>query len=276
MARRTEPEPDHTTPRPEGWISGRRRPPRRWLSKVFARLNRILDRLPPGRWLHRWAQRRLEFTDVRVTLQRGHADLAGLRIAFLSDIHAGSYMNEKDLCHLFRRVAELEPDIVCLGGDLINTRECEIMMYSAATAPWFRDEPLRRRLLLALPLIDQLYLVNVARFEQGDLGRRERQAHWVGGALVLCGTWVTSQTVAIFFGAGLPESFGLDLAAPLALVGLLAMSVKERPAIAAAAVAGLVAVVGVGLPFRAAVLVAAMSGVVAGLYAGDSPPKEAS
>ncbi len=165
------------------------------------------------------------------------------------------------------------PLMIVVSALVINAR---IMMYSAATAPWFRDEPMRRRLLLALPLIDQLYLVNVARFEQGDLGRRERQAHWVGGALVLCGTWVTSQTVAIFFGAGLPESFGLDLAAPLALVGLLAMSVKERPAIAAAAVAGLVAVVGVGLPFRAGVLVAAMSGVVAGLYAGDSPPKEAS
>ena len=146
-----------------------------------------------------------------------------------------------------------------------------------------RDGPLVPRraatgvgLLLAIPLIDQLYLVNVARFEQCDLGRRERQAHWVGGALVLCGTWVASQTAAIVFGAGLPEGSGLGLAAPLALVGLLAMSVKERPAVAAAAVAGLVAVVGVGLPFQASILVAGVSGVVAGVYAGDSSSKEAS
>lgn len=96
----------------------------------LALLNRGLDLLPPGRWLHRVLQRQLQFSEVKVPLRRAAAaGLSGLRIAFLSDIHAGSYLNEKDLCRLFARVAEKQPHLVCLGGDLINTREREILMY---------------------------------------------------------------------------------------------------------------------------------------------------
>lgn len=95
-------------------------------------MNRTLDSLPPGRWLHRILQRSLCFTDVDVPLCRGHRELDGLRIAFLSDIHAGSYMNEDDLCRIFTKVADRKPDLVCLGGDLINTRDREILYYRKA------------------------------------------------------------------------------------------------------------------------------------------------
>ena len=123
---------DRETPRPRGWLSGRRPRLRRWMSVVTGAINRALDRLPPMRWLHRRAQRRLQFTDVRVELRRGGVGLDGLRIAFVSDIHAGSYMDQDDLCALFDAVARQDPDLICLGGDLINTRECEIEMYAAA------------------------------------------------------------------------------------------------------------------------------------------------
>lgn len=102
------------------------------MSIVTAAINRFLDLLPPARWLHQLAQRRLQFTDVPVNLRRGDAGLDGLRIAFISDIHAGSYMNQQDLNKLFDAVARHRPDLVCLGGDLINTRECEIEMYREA------------------------------------------------------------------------------------------------------------------------------------------------
>ncbi len=84
--------------------------------------------------MHQWVQRGLEFTEVDVPLRRGGAGLDGLRIAFVSDMHAGSYMNQRDLIDLFTRVAKHEPDLVCLGGDLINTREREIHMYREALA----------------------------------------------------------------------------------------------------------------------------------------------
>jgi hypothetical protein len=67
-------------------------------------------------------------------------------------------MSATDLQRIFARVAEQQPDLVCLGGDMINTREREILM--------FRD---------ALPLIDPplgIYAVpgNHDHFWGQDLG----------------------------------------------------------------------------------------------------------
>jgi predicted branched-subunit amino acid permease len=153
------------------------------------------------------------------------------------------------------------PLVVVVSALILNAR---ILMYGAALAPSFREERLRRRLLLALPLIDQLYLVCAPRFERGDLDREGRQKYYAGAATLLVATWVGSQTVGLIAGVRLPAELGLHLAAPLALAGLLAKSVSERPAVVAASTAALVAVVGVGLPFQSVVLVAALTGVAAG------------
>jgi predicted branched-subunit amino acid permease len=155
------------------------------------------------------------------------------------------------------------PVLIVVSALLINAR---LVLYSAAMAPWFREESLARRLALATPLIDQLYFTAAPRFERGDLDRRGRQAYWVGAAGVLVAGWVTAQTVAILAGATLPEGVGLHMGAPLALAGLLAKSTVGRPAVAAAVAAAVVAVVGVGLPFHSAVLVSAVAGVAAGTF----------
>ena len=101
------------------------------MSRASAAINRALDWLPLGRLLHAHV-RHLDFTEVTVQVTRGHRGLDGLRIAFLSDLHAGSFMNEDELCAIFEAVNEHAPDLVCLGGDLINTRECEILYYRRA------------------------------------------------------------------------------------------------------------------------------------------------
>jgi predicted MPP superfamily phosphohydrolase len=94
-----------------------------------AAINRSLDLLPPGRWLHRRIHRRLELSDLTLLLRDGIDDLHGLRIAFVSDVHAGSFLDENDLVRLFGRIQAAEPDLVLLGGDLINTREREILLF---------------------------------------------------------------------------------------------------------------------------------------------------
>ncbi|MEZ5966901.1 MAG: metallophosphoesterase [Planctomycetota bacterium] len=116
-------------PIPVGPLTGRRTWWRRWASIAAAGLNRAVDRLPPGRWLHARAQRQLEVHFFDVALRRGGRGLDGMKLAFLSDLHAGSCMDERDLCRIFARVMETAPDAVCLGGDLINTREREILLY---------------------------------------------------------------------------------------------------------------------------------------------------
>lgn len=121
-------------PRPSGPLSGKRTRLRRFVATLVAWFNRGLDRLVVGHWLHRWVQRRLTMTDLQLSLRPGHEGLDGLRIAFVSDVHAGSFLGEQDLVQIFRRIAAAEPDLVLFGGDLINTRDREILLFKKAFA----------------------------------------------------------------------------------------------------------------------------------------------
>ena len=40
----------------------------------------------------------------------------GLRMLFISDIHAGPFVSTKALAHSFRRLLETEPDVILVGG----------------------------------------------------------------------------------------------------------------------------------------------------------------
>jgi predicted branched-subunit amino acid permease len=144
---------------------------------------------------------------------------------------------------------------------LINSR---FVLYSAALAEWFRHEPRRRRLWLAFPLVDQLYVVCTERFAAGDLDRAQRRAYYVGGAMVLAVGWVTTQGIATLFAASIPSPELLQIAAPLAFVGLLAATVKDRAALVAALVAGAAALAGPVIPSHLGLLAAIVLGVLVG------------
>ena len=152
------------------------------------------------------------------------------------------------------------PVVIVASALLINLR---ILLYSASLAPWFTGVRLRMRLLLATSVIDQTHFVAVPRFERGDLDRRGRVAYYTGASIWLVSAWLASQAVAMVLGAELPESARLDMAAPLALIGLLAKSVGTRPSAVAAAVGVGVVTVGAGLPFHSATLVATVAGITA-------------
>jgi predicted branched-subunit amino acid permease len=154
------------------------------------------------------------------------------------------------------------PLVIVLSALMINLR---LLLYSASLAPWFRGEPLRRRLLLAVPVVDQLHFTCAPRFERGDLDAGARRAYYAGAAAWLATAFCVTQAAAILVGARVPESVGLDVAAPLALAGLLAKSSADGRSIVAATVAAAVTVVGVALPFRSAVLVAAVAGIAGGV-----------
>lgn len=116
-------------PSPRGPLSGKRTALRRGVAMATAAFNRLLDRLPIGHWLHRRIHRRLELPELTLWLRDGVPGLDGLRIAFLSDVHAGSFLGVEDLTRVFERVQDAAPDLVLFGGDLINTREREILLF---------------------------------------------------------------------------------------------------------------------------------------------------
>ena len=122
---------DRTVPMPVGLFSGKRTWMRRLLSYGTAAVNRAVDLLPIGRLLHRRIQRALVLSELDLPLQPRSFALDGLRIAFLTDLHAGSFMDEDDLLRICERVAARRPHLVLFGGDLINTRERELLLLRA-------------------------------------------------------------------------------------------------------------------------------------------------
>ena len=122
-------EKGRQAPPPRGPLSGKRTLLRRWLAAGLALLNQLVDRIPFSHFLHGLSLRRLEICQVRMGVLAPGSSLDGFTIAFLSDLHAGSCLNEADLCDIFSQVSSLSPDLVCFGGDLINTREREILLF---------------------------------------------------------------------------------------------------------------------------------------------------
>ena len=104
------------------------------VSRAMAVVDRLCDRLPPCRWLHARAQAAMQIHVVDIPLRRGGPGLDGLKIAFLSDLHAGSCLDEQGLAAVFARVMAQAPDLICFGGDLINTRPREIELFRAPLA----------------------------------------------------------------------------------------------------------------------------------------------
>ncbi len=97
-------------------------------------VSRFLDHFRVCHAMHSAQLRNLDFTDVPLRLPAEHAGLDGLKLAFLSDLHAGAFMRAPELERLFERVMAQEPDLVCFGGDLINTRAEELRHYDRALA----------------------------------------------------------------------------------------------------------------------------------------------
>ncbi|MEO0479380.1 MAG: metallophosphoesterase [Planctomycetota bacterium] len=111
---------------------------RHWVWEAFdevaIRANRILDRIPVFRMAHDRVLRGMEVVEIELDVPKSQAGLDGLRLAFASDLHAGSYLDEKRISNLFGRIRMLEPDLLCLGGDLVNSRLKEVKLYERALA----------------------------------------------------------------------------------------------------------------------------------------------
>ena len=106
-----------------------RRYAQRVLSVALGALNRGLDRVPFARAMHRRVLARLEMPEIDLPLRSGCAGLDGLRIAFVTDVHAGSFLGEREVAAIFDQVQAQDPDLVLFGGDLINTRARVILLF---------------------------------------------------------------------------------------------------------------------------------------------------
>ncbi len=158
-------------------------------------------------------------------------------------------------------VADGTPTIVVVLTILVvNLRH---LLYSANLAPHLSKLSRPWKLALSWLLTDEAFAMTTVRYQK----HQGPNTHWymLGTGLALWVSWQVSTAVGILLGTKIPESWSLDFALPLTFMALLAPTLIDRPAWAAALGAGLVSLLLVSLPYKLNLLIGALIGVSAGL-----------
>lgn len=171
-----------------------------------------------------------------------------------------------------RLITQSVPDaIVVLAALLVNARH---ILYSASLAPYLDGLDRRWRWLLAYLLTDEAYATAITRYRApGPPAHR----HWffLGSGFTLWFAWQIATIAGVSVGAAVPDSWSLDFALPLTFLAILVPSLKDRPAVCAAAIAGVVAVAGFRWPYGTGLLTAMLAGMTAGFAAAAIAPPPA-
>ncbi len=153
--------------------------------------------------------------------------------------------------------------VVFATAALVNLR---FVIFSAAARPFFAHLPLRQRALfnyLNGDLPFALFMRTVG--DERDRGTPHQMGLYVGICLTNWTSWQAASVVGFLLGGLVPTSWGLGLAAVLALLGVIIPMSTTRPAVAGVVVAGAVAVALVRAPMKLGLLAAVVAGVAVAL-----------
>lgn len=151
--------------------------------------------------------------------------------------------------------------LIVLTALFINLR---FMMYSASLRQHLGALPLRWKLPLAYMLADNPYALCIARFADHPADTHKLEFYLgVSGTVWL--VWQLAVLAGALVGAGLPASWRLEFAAPLAFIAISVPLLRDRAMVAAALAAAATVVLLHGLPLRLGLVLAAVAGIAAGL-----------
>jgi predicted branched-subunit amino acid permease len=154
--------------------------------------------------------------------------------------------------------------VILVTALFINLR---FMMYSASIRPHLAALRPRWRLAAGYLLADNAYALSVARFTEHPQ-MEGKAGYYFGAAVTVWLTWQVAVGAGIALGAGLPATWRLEFAAPLAFIALTVPLLRGRAMVAAALAAAATAVAAAGLPLRLGLAAAALAGLAAGLLVG--------
>lgn len=162
---------------------------------------------------------------------------------------------------------------------MINARH---VMYSAALSHRFRHAPAWFRLVASYLLLDQTFAMNA----DGAYNNPERKPldyqipYYLATALPMVSMWLAATAAGIVIGDVIPAEWEVGFTIPIMFLGLMVMSISNRPGVLAALVGGAVAVAGRSWPSGTGLLAGAVLGVIVGgaadWYQGRGEPAPAS
>jgi len=153
--------------------------------------------------------------------------------------------------------------IIFLTTFIVNLRH---MLYSATLLPYLKDLPQRWRIPLAFWLTDETFAVTIHRVRVDD-GSPFRHWFQLGSSLAMYLNWQFWCLVGLILGDRIPDasSWGLDVAMPIAFIGMTIPFVKNVPMVVCVLTAGASALLTVGLPYKLGIVISALVGILAGL-----------
>jgi predicted branched-subunit amino acid permease len=151
--------------------------------------------------------------------------------------------------------------LVVLTTLIINLR---FMMYSASLRLHFAHAPLRWRLLLGYLTADNVYGLMLQRYSNHP-DDPHKMPFFLGAGSAIWLVWQLAVVAGVVIGAGVPASWRLEFAAPLAFIAMTIPLLRDRAMIAAALAAGVTVVAVHALPLKLSVLAAALVGIATGM-----------
>ena len=145
---------------------------------------------------------------------------------------------------------------------LINSRH---IIYSAALKPGFAGAPRWFRILGSYVLIDQSFALAEMRTEDTTL--RDRMWFFLGTGLVFWSVWQITTGLGVLLGNVIPEEWSLTFSVPILFMGLMMLSIRNRPGVIAAIIGGVVAFAARDFPQGLGLLLAIVLGMLAGTIA---------
>jgi predicted branched-subunit amino acid permease len=141
---------------------------------------------------------------------------------------------------------------------VVNARH---VMYSAALAPTFQDQPRWFRWVGPYFLIDQLFALVTVHLDDDP---EEFRAYYLAAGATFSIMWMITVALGLVIGPIVPEEWHLEFAAAIVFIGLVVIGVDRWTKALAAVVAAGVSYVSAGLPNRVGLLVGALVGVLVG------------
>jgi 4-azaleucine resistance transporter AzlC len=147
---------------------------------------------------------------------------------------------------------------IVTAGLVINARH---LMYSAALAPTFQNQPAWFRWVGPYFLIDQIFALTVIRDDDDPDTFR---TYYLSASITLWFLWLVTTAVGLAIGPVVPEEWNLGFAVPLLFIGLLVVGMDRFSKLAAALVGAGVTFAFASLPNRTGLLVGSLAGIAVG------------
>ena len=127
------------------------------------------------------------------------------------------------------------------------------LFYSLTLAPRFQDQPAWFRWVGSYVLIDQVFvLIQTKSIEEPAIFRR----YFLATGFTFWALWMVFTALGILLGPAIPESWGVEFAAPVLFVSLMMAASDRRDKLIAAVIAMGITLAFSQLPHRAGILVA--------------------